>query len=167
MVSVRLTEHQEKGIKKTGLNKSEFIRRAVDYYLLHMQDPNNNFILSELQKWVDTMRVTTVLNNNTNVLNNNTDVLICNTNNTPVLNNNTDVIQKSVEKPANSIKTKLANEMPMLNRILNNPLNNETVPQDTLKTLANKYALSKSTINAWIVENKEAIKTGKYEKINN
>ena len=87
--------------------------------------------------------------------------------NTPVLNNNTDVIQKSVEKPANSIKTKLANEMPMLNRILNNPLNNETVPQDTLKTLANKYALSKSTINAWIVENKEAIKTGKYEKINN
>ena len=48
----------------------------------------------------------------------------------------------------------------MIQRILNNPLNSDTIPDTTLKLLSKKYDLSKSTIQAWITENKKGLKEG-------
>ena len=170
MTSVRLGDEQEKKIKKTGISKSEFIRRAVDHYLMYLENPYTNILLNELEEWIKYKRITTVPHMNTSVTHSsttvphmNTDVPICNT-------NNTSVTQKQETKPYNelneTIETKLHQELPMLQRQLNNPENADTIPDVTLKILSKKYALSKSTIGAWISENMDWIKTGNFDESN-
>lgn len=164
MVSIRLTETQKKKINETGLNRSEFVRRAIDYYLLYLQDPHNDRILCELEDWIKTKRVTSVTHMNTSVTHMGTDVThmstsvpICNTNNTSVTQNNE---EKKTNSTNPTLKTVLQEELPMIQRILNNPLNSDTIPDTTLKLLSKKYDLSKSTIQAWITENKKGLKEG-------
>ncbi len=155
MASIRLTESQEKFIKEFGLTKSEFVRRSVDYYILYLKNGSQDFVISELEKWIETMKC------NTCVLHDNTDVLNNNTNNTDVLQNNTVVLQNNRKK---DIKTILQKELQTLQRLINNPENMDSIPDYTLKMLSKKYDLSKSSIQAWITENKEYIKTGDFEK---
>lgn len=170
MTSVRLGDEQEKKIKKTGINKSEFIRRAVDHYLMYLENPYNNILLNELEDWIKYKRITTVTHMNTTVTHNSTTVPHMNTN-VPIYNTkNTSVTQKQETKPHNelneTIETKLHEELPMLQRQLNNPENVDTIPDVTLKILSKKYALSKSTIGAWISENIDWIKTGNFDESN-
>ncbi len=176
MVSIRLTDKQEKRIKQhiqdgTVANKSEFIRRAIDYYILHLENPYDNQLLLELESWIAakkdvlqystnaTQNSTNVTHCNTDVTQNSTDVTICNT-------DVTSVTQKiSNEHPVNlqnPITQKLKNELKMIKRTLNNPLNNETMPDNTLKMLSKKYDISKTAIQAWIVENKTWLKDGNF-----
>lgn len=171
MASVRLTPIQEKKIKEQNISKSEFIRRAVDYYLIYLESPYNSRLLDELEMWIKLKRNTDVLHDNTSVLNNNTSVLQMNTdvpdNNTNVLICNTENTAKTQNTQNNTnqdIKTKLAEELPMLQRLLNNPENNQSIPDYTLKLLYKKYDISKSTIQTWITENKEWIKEGKFHE---
>ncbi len=170
MTSVRLGDEQEKKIKKTGINKSEFIRRAVDHYLMYLENPYNNILLNELEEWIKYQRITTVTHMNTTVTHNSTTVPHMNTI-VPICNTkNTSVTQKQETKPHNelneTIETKLHEELPMLQRQLNNPENVDTIPDVTLKILSKKYALSKSTIGAWISENIDWIKTGNFDESN-
>ena len=163
MVSIRLTKTQEKKIKETGLNRSEFVRRAVDYYLLYLHDPYNNGLLEELEKWIKYKRVTSGTHMGTDVTHMGTDVThmgtsvpICNTNNTDITNSE----EKTTNSTNPTLQTILHKELPMIQRILNNPLNSDTIPDTTLKLLSKKYDLSKSTIQAWITENKKGLKEG-------
>lgn len=187
MVSVRLTENQEKRIKETGQTKSEFIRRAVDYYFEYLNNPYNDKLLNELQEFINSRRVThintpvtidntPVTTNNTPVTTNNTPVTTSNTgvthNNTPVTICNTNPGTPTTKQPKNTdhtpqktIKQKLIKELELINRLLNNPENMETIPDVTLKTLSKRHSLSKATILEWINENKAALKAAEYEKI--
>ena len=168
MVSIRLTKTQEKKIKETGLNRSEFVRRAVDYYLLYLHDPYNNRLLEELEKWIKYKRVTLVTHMGTDVTHMGTDVTHMGTDVTICNTNNTGVTQKYEEKTKptqeNTLKTKLLPDLQMIQRVLNNPLNSDTIPDPTLKLLSKKHDLSKSTIQAWINENKSWIKEGKFSE---
>lgn len=174
MTSVRLTDAQIDEIKKSGLSTSEFIRRAVDYYLLYLKDPYTHLLLDELEDWIKYKRVTNVSQCNTNVTQKNTDVIQTSTSvlnkSTDVLNintDNTDVTQKNNQNktitPSDNFKNILSKDLQMIQRILNNPLNSNTIPDYTLKMLSKKHALSKSSIEAWIVENKKWIKTTDFE----
>lgn len=183
MTSVRLTENQEKKIKESNLTASEFVRRAVDYYILHLENPYNDSLLFELEQWIKTKRVTGVTHNSTTVTTNDTNVTNTVTN---VTNNDTDVTntvtnvthnstnvtqtgdttQKSISNnKTKNIKTILLQELPMIQRMLNNPENAGTIPDYTLKTLSKRYDISKSTIQAFIVENKTLLKDGKFDEI--
>ena len=186
-VSVRLTDEQLKAIDESGLNRSEFIRRAVDYYLKYRYSETNAFVISELERFISTVKKdTTVLNNNTtvpqcntSVLHNNTSVLDSNTsvlhNNTSVLDNNTSVLNintnsstkqaqntKHLPKPENkhinNIFQLSTKDLETIQRMLKNPLNTETIPDHTLKLLAKRYDVSKSTMQSWIHEHKTELK---------
>ena len=156
MASVRLTPEQEKQIENLNMSKSDFIRRAVDYYLLYLEDPYSDVLLSELEMWIETKKC------NTSVTHCNTSVTHCNTNNTTVTQKNTNVTQKPTE---NNMKHILKKELQMLQRLLNNPENLDTIPDYTLKTLSKRYDLSKSSIQAWIVENKDWLKTENFTEM--
>lgn len=179
MVSIRLTDKQEKRIQQhikdgTVANKSEFIRRAIDYYILHLENPYDNQLLLELESWIAakkdvlhcntdvTQNSTNVTHCNTDVTQKNTDVTICNTDVTSVTQNEHQNIQVNLQNP---ITQKLITELQMIKRTLNNPLNNETMPDNTLKMLSKKYDISKTAIQAWIVENKSWIKHGDFENM--
>jgi hypothetical protein len=71
---------------------------------------------------------------------------------------NTNVTQPTQVQAEDPIKTTLQPELPMIQRVLNNLANNDTIPDDTLKMLSKKYGLKKPAIQAWIVENKKWIK---------
>ena len=157
MTSIRFTDEQEKQMAATGINKSELVRRAVDFYLLYLADPYNFSILNELEEWIKFKRMTHVPNRNTNVTQYNTPVTHMNTN-VPICNtNNTDVTQPNNNKPLtntnDNMKNILRKELPTIHNMLINPENNKTVPEHYLKHLAKLHAMSKSSILAWIVEN--------------
>lgn len=161
MTSVRLTKTQEKKIKESTLTKSEFIRRSVDYYIAYLENPYNAGLLHELEEWIAFKRNTIVTHNNTPVLHSNTSVThtdtpvtICNTNNTDVLQNTSEIKDTTTPTP---LHKKLAQEIPMLQRILKNTSNSGTIPDYTMKILTKKYDVSKSTIQGWIVENRDWI----------
>lgn len=178
MTSVRLTETQLKKIKKYHMSKSEFIRRAVDYYIIYLENPYNTKLLDELETWIQLKRGTSVTHMTTNVPDNNTNVLHMSTtvpdNNTDVINNSTDVLicntnnkdtpQKTHTPDRNNLKQLLSSELPMLQRQLKNPANIETIPDATLKMLSKKYDISKSTVQAFIIENKNWIKDGNFRE---
>jgi len=149
MASVRLTLTQEKEIAQLNVNKSDFIRKAVDYYLIYLKDPYNNVLLADLERWIEDKKCST------SVVQCSTSVTHCNTNNTSVTQKSTDVTQKPTQ---NNLKHILKNELQMLQRLLNNPENLDTIPDYTLKTLSKRYDLSKSSIQGWIVENKNWLK---------
>jgi len=176
--TVRLTQQQEEFIKKQKINSSEFIRRSVDYYILHLNNPYNSMLLAELEQWIQMKKDETVLQNNTNVLDKNTDVL---DKNTSVLDKNTNVLicntenqqtnkqinNNNKQQQQTSIKKILENDLDLIHRVLNAPANAGVVPDTTFKILTKRYDLSKSTIQGWIAENRDALKNGEFEKISN
>ena len=176
MVSIRLTKQQEKKIQQhikdgTVANKSAFIRRAIDYYILHLENPYDNQLLLELESWIaakkDVLQYSAnathcdadVTHCNTDVTQKSTPVTICNTDVTSVTQNEHPNIQVNMQNP---ILKKIQKELPMIQRTLKNPVNNETIPDNTLKMLSKKYDISKTAIQAWIVENKTWLKDGNF-----
>ena len=163
ITSIRLDEHQEKYIQKSNQSKSEFIRRAVDHYILYLENPYKNELILELEKWINKQTYdkshTKVLQNNTNVLQYNTDVGYCNTN---VLQDNTNVSYCNTEKDTKKKNTEITNilngEIPTIARLLRNPENLDSIPEFTLKKLAKSYDLSKSVIQEWVTDNKDWLK---------
>ena len=189
MASVYFTQENEKKIDEYLASgrfkgKSELVNRALDIFFMYMNDPYTNMLLSELELWIQDKKYNTnMFNTNTNVPNMNTNMFTMNTNmlqkpvtnmsemntnmfntNTNVPNMNTNVTEQTPNPQSDPVKTALQQELPMLKRILNNPANNETIPDYTLKILSKKYDLQKSTIQAWIVENKQWLKEEEFDE---
>ena len=164
MTSIRLTAEQLKEMDKYPISKSEFVRRAVDNYLLYLKDPYTHMLLLELEAWIKYKKDTSVLQNNTDVPKTSTNVL---QNNTDVPKTSTNVYENEYKKQETNntqMEQLLKTELSTLQRLLNNPENNDTVPDYTLKMLSKKYAISKSSIEAWIAENREYLKHEKFEE---
>jgi hypothetical protein len=159
MATIRFTKKQEEEIEKSPLSKSEFVRRAVDMYILYLKDPYTHTLLNELSSWIKEKRVihisTNVSDMNTNVLKENTDVIHMNT-------NVSDMNTTHEKKTQDTLQKVLQNELPMIQRLLQNPENSDSIPDCTLKLLSKKYNLSKGTIQGWIVENKDWIKSSEF-----
>lgn len=166
MASIRLDKKQEYEIKKSGINKSEFVRRAVDRYILHLKNPYEDMLLLELESWIEYERTlrknvnTTVTQQNTTVTQQNTNVL---TKSTDVPEGNTNNMNIPPKSTSDMIETRLHEELPMIQRLLLNPENMKTIPDCTLKLLSKKHDISKSTIQSWITENKERLLEMKFE----
>ena len=171
--SVRLTDEQLKAIDNSGLNRSEFIRRAVDYYLKYRYSETNAFVISELERFISTVKKdtnvlnnntpvpqgnTSVLHNNTDVLDNNTSVLNINTNSSTTQATNKTQAPKTENKHINNIFQLSTKDLETIQRMLKNPLNAETVPDHTLKLLSKKYDVSKATMQSWIHDHKTELK---------
>lgn len=169
MASIRLTDNQEKYIKQTGLNRSEFVRRAVDYYMDYLRNPHNEMLLVELESWINLKKSTIVTQNNTSVTNMNTNVTHMSTDVTNMNTNNTDVTQnsrtESTKNPKITIKEKLLNDADLIRRMLIAPENAGVIPDKGLKILSKRYDISKNTIQAWINENKNLLLEGRFEEI--
>ena len=153
MTSIYLTQQNEKRVDECVASgkfkgKSELVNRALDVFFMYMNDPHQNMLLIELEVWIQEHKY------NTNMFNMNTNVP----------NMNTNITEQTPKQHEDIVKTTLQAELPMLKRILNNPVNNETVPDHTLKTLSKKYDIQKSTIQAWIVENKEWLKDAEFNE---
>jgi len=189
MTSIYLTQQNEKRVDECVASgkfkgKSELVNRALDVFFMYMNDPHQNMLLIELEVWIQEHKYNTnMFNMNTNVPNMNTNMFNMNTNmlqkpvtnmsemntnmfnmNTNVPNMNTNITEQTPKQHEDIVKTTLQAELPMLKRILNNPVNNETVPDHTLKTLSKKYDIQKSTIQAWIVENKDWLKDEEFNE---
>ena len=189
MASVYFTQENEKKIDEYLASgrfkgKSELVNRALDVFFMYMNDPHQNMLLLELEVWIQEHKYNTnVFNMNTNVPNMNTNMFNMNTNvlqkpvtnmsemntnmfdmNTNVPNMNTNITQQTPKQHEDMVKTTLQAELPMLKRILNNPANSGTIPDHTLKILSKKYDIQKSTIQAWIVENKDWLKDEEFDE---
>ena len=57
----------------------------------------------------------------------------------------------------------LANDFSMLSDVLNNPINNDSVPDITIKMLQKKHNLSKKTIERFIYKWKKQLKEGNFQ----
>ena len=189
MTSIYFSRENEKKVDKCLASgrfkgRSELVNRALDIFFTYMDDPYQNMLLLELEAWIQERKYNTnMFNTNTNVPNMNTNMFTMNTNvlqkpvtnmsemntnmfntNTNVPDMNTNVTDQVPVQQDDPLKTTLQQELPMLKRILNNPVNNETIPDFTLKTLSKKYDLQKSTIQAWIIENKKWIKEAEFDE---
>lgn len=164
--AVRLTEKQEEYIKKTKIGFSDFIKRSVDHYILYRENPYVPSILAELESWIQEKKSVNVLQYDTNVSQTNTNVSQTNTNvsdtNTNVAYCNTESMTHQDKSTENTIANVLHSELQMLQRLLQNPANVDSIPDDTLKMLSKKYALSKPAIQGWIVENKQWLKESNF-----
>lgn len=168
MASIRLDDSYEKRIKETGLNRSEVVRRALDLYFLHLDDPHTHLLLVELERWIAGKRDgvthmnTSVTQCSTDVTHSNTDVTQCSTGVTICNTNTPEITQKTTPETQNSTQNHLAtvmkNDLQTIQLMLLNPENLDSVPDYTLKLLSKKYDISKSTIQAWVTENKEWLK---------
>ena len=174
MVSVRLTDKQELFIKNSNISQSDFIRRAVDYYILYLEHPTDLVILNELENWIQSKKQYSALY--TNVTHMNTNVTQCNTDvrhmNTDVTQCNTNVTQtqkenkeKQTNNGQNNLKLILSEDFQMIQRILKNPENSDSIPDCTLKLLHKKHDVSKSAIQGFVTKNKDHLKSGEFEKI--
>ena len=149
-IGVKLRDDQIENIHNSGLTVSEYVRRAIDYY----NDPNK-YTVNVLQNCL------TMLNDSIQMLNGNVKPNLTNveeiksdlTNMKNIKHNLTSENQQEV-KP---IDEKLNQEVGMLKRILQNPENNHTVPDVTIKLLSKKYDLNKARIQTWITDNKDWI----------
>ena len=164
---VRLTQVQEKKIAKINVSKSEFIRRAVDHYIMFLENPYNAELLNDLELWIQSKRNQGVLHINTDVSETNTNVSETNTDvsetNTNVSETNTNDTQAIHHTNNPTLETLLQPQLPIIQRLLNNPANMNSLPEHTLKMLSKEHAISKTSIEAWVAENVEFLKHENFE----
>jgi Arc/MetJ-type ribon-helix-helix transcriptional regulator len=183
MTSIYFTQENEEKVGRCVASgrfkgKSDVVNRALEVFFMYMEDPHQQVFLLELEAWLQERKYNiNMFNTNTNVPNMNTNMFNMNTNmlekpvtnmpnmntnmfteNTNMFKMNTNVTQPTQVQAEDPIKTTLQPELPMIQRVLNNLANNDTIPDDTLKMLSKKYDLKKPAIQAWIVENKKWIK---------
>jgi len=183
MTSIYLTEEQSKKIDQyleSGKfkGKSDFVQRAIDIYILYLENPYEDLLLSELENWIESRRTITMFNMNRNMFGTSRNVPNSNINmlqneansninmsemNRNISETNINVTDKHIPNDEDMLLTKLKPELPMLKRILNNPENTETIPDYTLKVLSKRYDISKSIIQEWIVKNKTWLKNANFE----
>jgi len=184
-VNLKITDAQAAKIKASGLNRSEFIRRAIDYY----DTAYRNEILKEIITYCEgeleskddvKNNKDDVKNNKVGVKNNkvliskneenkdilytNKDILYTNTDNLYTNKENSDVTtEKPRELPPNVVAKLLANDFRMIQRILNNPENGNSLPDFTLNKLKKEHNISKKSIENFIHQYKEPLKKGEFD----
>ena len=153
-VNLKITDEQADKIKASGLNRSEFIRRAIDFYDVdyHQELLRNiiDYCSSQLTNNVTVKNNKVTVKNNKVTVKNNKVFDETNIKNKVILYENKDKLYtnkenlydnftddtENIDIPAsNEVASILANEFGMLKRILNNPVNNESLPDYTVKTL--------------------------------
>ncbi len=170
-INVKIQDYQVEKIKRSGLTYSEFVRRAIDYY---DEDIRTAVFMEILDYCKESVKISKedVKNKFISVENTGKETV----KGKEYLYENKDKIYSDKDKiyggkgktgeiATNDVARKLKDKLPMLQRVLNNPENLNSLPDFTVKTLIKEINVSKQSLNNFIEEYKTLIKEGKFDEI--
>lgn len=174
-INVRITDEQAAKIESSGLTISEFTRRAFDAFDVDYHEQILREILSYCSNKLECKEDVKInkesvkickdeASENANCKDNlytNTDNLYKDKDN--LYTNKEKDEEKHTEIPLPEVAKILATDFAMLSNVLNNPENNNSVPDVTLNMLKKKHNLSKKTIENFVYRYKDQLKNGDFQ----